>query len=518
METKTSAPKDLRKENFKLAYLSKIVPFLKVLYNLTKDGYVSIKTSELSSEHNLDFKTIPTMIDLDILKKFGGPKNQRLYKWNDQKWNVNLTPSDESYKILGEKIYERMNKNKSIIRINEKIEQKFNNEMKEKKLVRIIGSTHQPGPSEDVLIERAVNVAYLLLKEGSAISKEELIAAIKGEISNEELSNIVFESLKFLEIIKHCTFTQNLYIWKEGEPHTIMGIIKDAIKESKDKSGSTKQDKGISSERKERLWKALMWLYENLKDYKSINLREQLEQFRLFGNDVNALSKLGWIDTKTESPDPGKRGRKFTYKWMMPEPSPLMLDAYIKKISELAKSYGKNSKPQHTNPQEDLNSSSNENSFNDSSSVQPKMDKEQNIMSILYDLRTKRDAAQKEVERLDGLILKAQKIQEAEVLKAELSLEYNSISTNTIEKPLESSLKSSSKKEEPIKKHSREIILKIMSEKDITTFQELKDRIYPNLENDSNSVRAMQQIIQILNRAGQIKYVSKGVYSLANAS
>ncbi len=93
----TSA-KTKRLESFRKAFIEKAVPFLKIFYNKTNAGYIQLKSSEMCSDAGIDFKAVPTMQDLGLIRTIG-PKSAMLYHWKAPK------PMDEaSYEMIAEKI------------------------------------------------------------------------------------------------------------------------------------------------------------------------------------------------------------------------------------------------------------------------------------------------------------------------------------------------------------------------------------------------------------------------------
>ncbi len=353
-----------------------------------------------------------------------------------------------------------------------------------------------------------MKAAHILMSEGSAISKENIIQAMSKEILNDTLSNQIFESLEYLGIIKHSAFTKNLYLWSESHPSGIMDIIKSAIKE---KAGQP----ATSKEKKDKVFAALKWMYENMKDYTEYSIQKICEKFGLNGNDKNAIILLKWVD-KVQIPHvPGQRGRRFKYKWIMPEPSNTMVEALLSKTKEVVKGYSdaaraeKNSlTPQITNKPQ-------------ANPVNPEPSKKQAVNSDMSDaisvLVKKRDAAKQEMERLDVLIEKAKKVQQLEEYKREIAMETGlNVSDDTIifvdedifyESPL-------TKKSNIKYKHDRASLTKMISDKRGITSKEIKDALYPNSNSGSDEIKALSAMICLLKKEGVIEYLDKGVYAI----
>lgn len=309
-----------RNELRKKAFVLKVIPFLKDVYDKTKLGYNTINVKDLNDKHSIQPLVVPTMLDLKILTHTGSKKNAMYY------WKGGLV-NDE----LAEKIFDRIEINRNREKINNQLAKNHSSKISSRNLVKVVGSKRPmefANNFEGAAVLRSLKAVYAVTSNGYIKTSAMILDIIEKETVNEDVSRKILKALKdsnFIAVSREISNAEfNLYAWKESEPNEEAALfIQELMNE--EQVGSTS--------RVDRIYEFLVDLYK-FKDFTSFKMRNESKKHNLSSNDQSVITS-----SVLEFRGP-KVGRE--YKWKLSEgPSMKLAEELRVKTIEYGAKYTK---------------------------------------------------------------------------------------------------------------------------------------------------------------------------------
>jgi len=303
-----------RKQAFKQAFVLNAMPLLKELKTACGSSYVPLNATEYTKTFDVSNQTISAMVELKYLSCIGGSKSKSYY-WK----NANLTPSEQ----MAEAIYEKMMLNQNAKKHLKKSHETFETKLKQRGLVRVQGSKRESNSVEiSHLVLRAMTAIHTLLND-RLMTKSMIYDAIHVETESDIISEKILEGLidgNYIVIQHH-----ELYSWKETVPDEAHAeFLINLMNENKSGKVTAK------------ILNCLIFLYDKLKNYTHINLRDE---FKKFGLGSNAQHIIAIEVLESESHGSGHRNSK-KYKWKLKEtPTKALVQSLHEKINEYNRKY-----------------------------------------------------------------------------------------------------------------------------------------------------------------------------------
>lgn len=509
-----------RKEILKKGFVLNAVKFLKEIHYICKDGYNDLNVAMFSKKYNVPPDTVPAMVKLGILTRNNNLKNAKFY------WNKDFYPIES----LASSIYEKITSDKRIYYANKRLEDQSK---RGKKLIPIIGTKRVSKDQainilkEDQLLN-IMRAIYESTKEGTLQSSESIINIIKS--LHFKNSDSLLKALVDGKYLVARQFGQVglliLYTWKEQEPnHEHAVFIKDLMEEQ---NSELQEDETITQpdpKKVERVFNLLNDLHQ-IKEFTQFRMRDKIIKFGLNKSDQVVI--CGQV-LDQEGP---KNNR--SYKWKQGvEPTMELATELLLKSRLYTKSLNfggldtdkTNVDPPHIKMDEPAPSYTNMESARDTSIqdlIQSMEAEKLKLLDRLNYLDTKisegkgilelKEKEIKFIKSLSPVIKDDQTSQMDKVTKNhEQFISNKTMDVNAKEK-FDALGQKQSKDKNQRHKHTRDEILKLLSNTKVITTNDLIEHFYPGQTHKDDSVKALMSMMYALKTKKLIINSNPGVY------
>lgn len=300
-------------EKHKKGFVINSMPFLREVFEKTKNGYNNIDVKASCDKFGLPYLIIPAMVDLKILSTIGEKRTAKFW-WKGGDISLTSEASTSNLVSLASKIHNKIQLDKT----NKKQHEQHNVSLKNKNYIPIIGSTR--ASSKDVecaAILRSMNAIFATTTNNLVNTLPIILDIINKETNESTLSDRI---LKALIDGKYIVSTRpSLYTWKEvlpSEEHAM--FIKDLIKEE------------ITDSKVSRVFNFISFLYGKFKTSSKFSIRHVLKTYSLSNNDQAVIYKELL------------KASGHNYIWTYNEtPSIMLAEKLVVKIKEYGAKYAK---------------------------------------------------------------------------------------------------------------------------------------------------------------------------------
>ena len=305
-------------ETHKKGFIINSMPFLREVFDKTKNGYNNIDVKTSCDKFGLPYVIIPAMVDLKVLSTIGEKRTAKFW-WKGE--DISLTNGTSNLSSLSSRIYDKIQLDKS----NKKRLQQHTNSLKNKNFVPVLGSSRALSKDVEIAsILRSMNAIFASTTNNLVNTLPIILDIINKETNNSVLSDRILKALldgKY--IVKTRDLGENsLYTWKEvipSEEHA--SFIKEMIKEEVVDNIDTK----IA-----RVFNFITFLHTTFKTSTKFSIRRVLKTYGLSNNDQAVIYKELL------------RSSGHNYVWDYPEtPSVMLAEKLIEKIKEYGAKYSK---------------------------------------------------------------------------------------------------------------------------------------------------------------------------------